>query len=591
MFMLDGITQPLSALDMLRFAANHLGNMKDSWEMAYELSLDVYSTLAELSIQFLSYEEGLNAAIRVDEHAKVLEDKLRAQIVFLRHKVEGANRDYDGAVKSIQNMLLEYGVRVPTTIMPGLQFWENRKMKARLEKSDGVKTFLKLRKLNEQNIDDKRICNILNLLVHLLEYSFYHKKFNALNSYATVRIMNISLKEGTSSDTAMALAHFSGLLLKEGLKADSKEWGDIAAELVDSFPRRIGSRHSNVHSWVTYGWSKGLPLHKMLEPILELNRMAMKYGDIANGSMAWVGYSYAYLSIGLPLGPLDSDIMKFSKEARPFGVAATIKVLFPIIRQAINNLKVRHPNPTLLKGEIFDQEKDLKKFKDGGLTMTLRDINSLRLMLACIYRDWATAENLIAALEPFLYSDRWFLRRNVCLTYVGYASVTLGRLRKNKKRKQFRKLGKKIIKIYKGLLKDGISDALQVLLMLEAIECPSKKRFDAAIRTTARSGLVHQAAMLYENAGLWYMEKGSSGWAEYYLSEAAKLYGEWGAHGKTSQMLERYEFLRQSSLNQKDGGHIQGRSRFSSQEMHKFREQPVTSSLAQAASDEKEDWM
>ena len=89
-----------------------------------------------------TYEEGLNAAIRVDEHAKVLEDKLRAQIVFLRHKVEGGNRDYEGAVKSIQDMLLEYGVRLPTTIMPGLQFLENRKVKARLGNSYGVKTFL-----------------------------------------------------------------------------------------------------------------------------------------------------------------------------------------------------------------------------------------------------------------------------------------------------------------------------------------------------------------------------------------------------------------------------------------------------------------
>eukprot|EP00531_Pseudo-nitzschia_arenysensis_P017472 CAMPEP_0116144656 /NCGR_PEP_ID=MMETSP0329-20121206/16127_1 /TAXON_ID=697910 /ORGANISM="Pseudo-nitzschia arenysensis, Strain B593" /LENGTH=1091 /DNA_ID=CAMNT_0003640111 /DNA_START=71 /DNA_END=3343 /DNA_ORIENTATION=- len=575
------------ALDMLRFAAKHLGNMENSWETTYELSLEVYSTLAQLSIRFLTYEEGLDAATRVDEHAKLLEDKLRAQIVFIRHKVEGENRDYEGAVKSIQNMLLDYGVKIPTTIIPGQQFLENRKLKARL--GGGAQTFLTIRKLDEQNVHDKRICNILSLLAHLLEYSFYHKKLNSLNSYATLRILNISLQEGASSDTALAIAHFSGLLGKNGHNEESREWSDVAVKLVDSFPRTIGSRHSNVHTWTVYGISTGYPLHKMLEPILELNRLAMRYGDITQGSMAWVGYSYAYLSIGLPLDPLDSDIMSFSNEARPFGVAATIRVLFPILRQAINNLKTLHANPTLLKGDIFDQEKDLKKFKDGGLTMTLRDINSLRLMLACIYRDWATAEKLITALEPFLHTDRWFLRRNVCLTYVGYASITLGKIRTNLKRKKFRKLGKNIIKIYKGILKDGASDAFPILMMLEAIESPSKKRFDEAIRTAARSGLVHQAAILYENAGLCFMEKGNTGWAEYYLSEATKLYGEWGAHGKATQMFERYEFLRRSSLAQKNGGNIQGRTRFSSEPLHQFRE-PVTSSLAQVAYEEKEDW-
>ena len=573
---------------MLQFATRHLDNMKDPWVRAYDLSLDVYSTLAQLSFRFLSYDEALNAAIRVDKHAKVLEDKIRAQIVFIRHKVEGGNRDYEGAAKLISNILLDYGVKLPSKFLPGQQFLENRKLKANL--STGAEIFLAIPKLNGRNAHHKRICNILNLLTFILEYTFYQKHLKGLNVYATTRILNISMKEGTSSDTAMALAHFSGLLKKMGYMEECKEWGKVALELVEKFPRKIGSRHSQVHTWVTYGFMMDLPLHKMLDPVLELNRLALRYGDISQGSMAWIGYAYAYISVGLPLGPLDFDIMSFSNEARPFGVAPTIRILFPIFRQAINNLKVLYPNPTLLKGGILNQEKDLKKFKDAGLAMTLRDMNSLRLMLACIYREWVAAEELVIALEPFLYTDQWLLRRNVCLTYMGYACVTLGKTVNGKKGKKYRKLGKKIIKIYKNVLNEGFSDALPIIMMLEAIGSPSKKRFDEAIRITARSGLVHQSAILYENAGLCFMEKGSKGLAEYYLSEAAKLYGEWGADGKMNQMIGRYDFLHLSSLGQRGGGNIQGRRRFSSEPLHQYRE-PITSSIAHYAYDEKEDWM
>lgn len=55
-------------------------------------------------------------------------------------------------------------------------------------------------------------------------------------------------------------------------------------------------------------------------------------------------------------------------------------------------------------------------------------------------------------------------------------------------------------------------------------------------------------------------------------------------------MSDMHDFLHPSSIEQASGGNIQGRSRFSSLELQKFRE-PITSSLAQNAYDEKEDWM
>lgn len=564
------------ALDMIRFSAKHLGNMKEAWKTSYELSLDVYSTLAELSIRFASCEEALNAARLVERHAITLEDKIRAQIVFHRHKVEGGDRDYAGAIEIVKNILLDYGVKLPTKMIPWQLFLERRKLKAHL--GGRVEAFLTIPKLDEENIDHKRLQIIIYLISIIIEYAVYLKKED-LSFYAATRILNISIKEGTSIDTALAIAHFGGLLVREGHQEVAMKWGEVAIKLADSFPHKLGSHHTLVHSWVNFGlFSISLPFHNILDPILELNRISLRHGDIQQGAMAWIGYFYLYVNVGLPLDPLNSDLMSFFNEARQFGVPATIKVLFPIFRQTINNLKVLQLDPTLLKGEIFDQEKDLKKFKDLGLRMTLRDINSLRLMLACIYQEWEVAEKLISALEPFLYTDKWNVRRHAYLVYMGFASIILGNKTNRKKGKKFRQLGNKITKIFETILKNGSKDALSIIVMLKAIKSPSKERFDEAIRTTARLGMVHHTAIIYENAGLFFMERDKKSWAEYYLAKATTLYGEWGAEGKTTQMLDKYDFLHPSSLNQNfGGGNIHGRTRFTEEPL--FQTTDVISSI------------
>lgn len=563
------------ALDMIRFAAKHLENMIDPWGRAYNLSLEIYSSLSEMAIRFGSYEEALTAAIRVDRHAKILEDKIRAQFVVIRHKVEGNDRDYLGGVESIKNILLDYGVKFPKKLIPGQQFVENRKLKSRLGGS--FEAFLTLPRLKDEDNDGKRTRSIIRLLAYLVEYTWFSNELKDLNFYAITRILNISIKQGTCCETALAIGGFAGYLSRGGHLEDGMKCGEIAIKLVDAFPSKVGSCHADVHGWVTFGvLTVSLPFHNILDPYLELNRVGLRSGAIPQAAMAWIAYSYAYLCVGLPLGPLDSDLSSFAKEGRQFGMPTTLKVLFPISRQTIQNLQVLQSNPTLLKGDIFDQEKELKKFKDTGLKMTLRDINSFRLMLACIYQEWETAEELIGELEQNLYSDKMLVRKHIYLVYMGYASLVLGE--KASRFNHFRQLGKKIIKIFKDRLKNGSKDALPIIFMLEAIESPSKGRFDEAIRHTARLGLIQHAAVIYENAGLFFLNRDQEGWAEYYLSEACKLYNEWGATGKAHQMIDKYGFLNSSLLNQRSsGGYIKGRKRFTREDLSQMKEMNLPS--------------
>jgi len=550
--------------------------MQDSWKRDYELSVDVYSSLAELAMQFATYEEALNAANLVERHVKAPEDKFRVQMVLIKRKLENGKRDYVGGVESVRKILLDYGVKFPKKIIPGQEYVEELKLMARL---GGVKElFLTVPKLVDGKNQDKRTLVILALLTYLMEFTHFDPKMKRLNSYATLRIMNLSLKRGVSCDTALAIVGFSGRCAYRRQIKEANEWGKISIQLVDCFPRNLGSRHSSVYTWHMFGLIADTYSYRdMLDPFLELNLKSFRAGDLARGTMSWMAYCYAYFNGGLPLDPLDQDLLAFSDEARQFGLAASIKVLFPIFRQMIHNLKVMQENPTSLDGHIFEQEEELKKFKGIGLKMTLRDINTFRLMLSCMYQDWETAEKLVNTLEPCLYTDAKFVvRKNLLLCYMGCACVILGEMNKTIKGQKFRQLGRKVIKILKDDLKRGSVNAVAMVIFLEAFESPSKQRFDEAIRATARLGLIQHAAVLYENAGQFFMNNGEKHWAKYYLAEASKLYKDWGAHGKTTQMLEKYPFLDSSAFfHRTRGGSIQGRTRFSTDSISEMKEIPL----------------
>jgi len=565
------------AYDMIQFASKHLDAMADPWDgNTYELSLDVYSYLAEMALNFGNYDEALNTSIRINNHAKSLEDKIRAQVVTIRHYVQGINRDYFGGIEAIKNILLDYGLKFPQKLLTVQLHVEKRKLKSRL--GGNLEAILSLPKLDNEDDNDKRTGNIIKLLALLLEYTTHgHKN---MNLYAITRVLNISVKNGTCSETALALGGLAGHLSREGHHEDAMECGELAIKLVNMFPQKVHS-YTKVRAWVTFGvLPASVPFYDSLEPLLELNRCALMAGEISWAAMAWIGYSYTYLNIGLPLGPLNSDLLSFSKEARQFGMPATINVIFPILLQTIQNLQVLKPDPTMLLGDIFNQNQELKRFKDLGLKMTQRDLNSLRLMLACIYRKWEIAEELVDTLQSYLQSDIFVPRKYLYLVYMGYASLILGEKARRRRRIHFRQLGKKVINIFKDQLKQGSKNALHIILMLEAIESPSKEKFDEAIRATSRLGIVHHAAIIYENAGIYFMDQDDKGRGEYYLSQAYNCYKDWGATGKADQLKDSHEVLNSSTLNHhsKDSGSfMKGRTRFSPEHLNHMKELRLSS--------------
>jgi len=363
--------------------------------------------------------------------------------------------------------------------------------------------------------------------------------------------------------------------------------------------------------WFTIFWNSFLndnfalmqvrSFNNCLNELVEGRASLLRAGLTMGAANISLGYASAYLAVGLPLGPLEGDLRGYYQDAVQFGAPYTIQQVFLFFRQTILNLSRKDvENPTLLVGEVMDQEKELEKVKGHGrkvrkatyctsnltprwlnhtfsfspVQMAARDINTSRLMLCCIYNNFDTAEILLDALDEWVDAKEMFIfRLHFRRCYMGLAGFALSRECKTaKKRKKYQAIGKKMLKFFITDMKYGSVNAYPIVSMLEAEESPSKEKYDKAIKTCARLGLVHHEAYMCERAGRYFMEKGDDGWSEFYFAQAIVLYGEWGATGKAEQLTdENSRILSRSSLRESVNTSLQGRSRYSAKELDSLR--------------------
>jgi hypothetical protein len=311
-----------------------------------------------------------------------------------------------------------------------------------------------------------------------------------------------------------------------------------------------------------------------LNELVESRADCLRSGILKEAVLASLAYSTGYLNVGLPLASIESDLISFAEDAKQFGSPYTVQQVFLFYRQAIANLQNNVEHPTLLTGEVMDQDKEIKKVDGHGRAMTLRDINTHRLMLCCVYGDWNTAETVMDDLEQYIdVPDGFYLRFHYRRCYMGLAGFALSRSASSmRKRKKYLAMGKKILKSFTTEMKDGSVNAYPIVAMLEAEESPSKEKYDKAIKTCARLGLVHHEAYMCERTGDFFDAQKDEGWSEFYVAQAVLLYSEWGATGKADRLTESYShILTRSSLRESVNTSLQGRSRYSSKELDSLR--------------------
>lgn len=232
----------------------------------------------------------------------------------------------------------------------------------------------------------------------------------------------------------------------------------------------------------------------------------------------------------------------FQKETRQYGMPIALGVLFAIMRQTVLNLTdPAVGNKTLLRGKAMDEVFILGSMEGKVHKMTLRDISTFRLLLACIFYDLDAASKALDIVSSHPFKDLSIARLHLRVTYLGVAAFLLWHERGNK---QHKKIGRKAIGLMKSFAKNGSVNASMSLIILQALEAPSQAMYDKAIAVCGRSGLLNFQAFLNERAGEYCLLNDDIGWGRDYLTRARDLYEDWGAESKVVMMAESHPFLR-----------------------------------------------
>jgi hypothetical protein len=411
-------------------------------EEYYELSLDLFSSLAEMEFALGNNEAGVEAAVQqVLEHGTSLTDKYRARYIHLQSIANGKDRNYKAGIPLCISILAEYGIPMMLRPCPVTLSTENRKLK---QATQGKwESILKLPPMTDPQA--QQITQFLFLLSSYAGMSALVSGNSTLSQLASARTLRFFFEFGVSQQTCLVLLMYCSILKVQGSFKKVQGIAEIVEQLVVRYKEEPGSVHAKVKTWSHSTIVPTLrPFHKSLDPLLDGYKIGLRTGDIESAFLGLMGYSYCYICIGLPLTPLESDLRSFGQEARQFGRAPSLVVVFDILQQTIANLQgdAAH-NPTLLTGDVMDQDEVLASMEGHVKAMTLREIRTYQLVLACIFGDFETAKTLVDQVSSYSFMDSVTTRRHIRLTYLGLAAVAIGRERGWCKKCKYGSLGTK----------------------------------------------------------------------------------------------------------------------------------------------------
>uniref|UniRef100_A0A7R9ZP29 Uncharacterized protein n=1 Tax=Craspedostauros australis TaxID=1486917 RepID=A0A7R9ZP29_9STRA len=336
------------------------------------------------------------------------------------------------------------------------------------------------------------------------------------------------------------------------------------------------------------------PFHDSLDPLANVHKIFLSVGNMEPAFIAAMIYTYCYLSVGLSLSPLESDVSNYLRLATQFNMPPSLQVVFQMFHQTILNLQGEgydmKNHPASLVGDVMDEDDSLIQMKASSQYIpTLRDLSSSRLMLACVFNDYNAMQLNLDLSVGIEFKDPLTARIGFRALYTALSIYFLlgvqGRANSgsgggskhvgpdvpkiNKmKAKMYLKVAKEILRFHEATVKDGNVNAFPALLLMKAAKAQDEGAYGKAIVACGRTGLMHLDAIANEQLARLILRKTGDNpqpkdhsVIENYLVRALELYEDWGATGKVSQLKSEFEFLA-SSRRSKGTTTLKARTRF-----------------------------
>jgi histidine kinase len=506
------------------------------WRENYELCLDLFRHKMETEFALGHHEKAQQAVHQILSHSQTAEDRSWAEFYDIELIVCQKDRNLALGVERGLEYLKLHGIDIP--IHPGPV--QLLKEKMRLQRVQGRRKLIDLMDPSMTPLMEEPRQRVMRLLEQLMQCAFYSNL--PLCVIVSSIGQRLSFEHGMSRHLPIVVSMQAFLHRQAGRFAAAYEFAAPGYEMLNRF--------SEGSSWVrainTYCGCL-LPLKKSvrqsIDPLYEAHRVGIACGDVEWASTSAMQYTLCYYFAGLPTNTLfESKLLLFEEEARRYCQPPSMIVTFCIFRQTFLNLSGKgNPNPTRLDGKAMKEENVLAQFEGRTYQQTLRDISIFRLLLACVFGDDTVSQEMVDRLSTYPEFDAPVARQHLRDMLVGLTAFDLGRRQKKRK---YTLLGQLKLKYFRKLAKTGSETASAIVQCLRAEECPSVKRYTAAIEACSETSFLHFEAIMSERCGSYCLATTQDEQlAKTHFTRALWSYYDWGAMGKVSQLRQKHPFL------------------------------------------------
>ncbi|NEP14195.1 MAG: AAA family ATPase [Symploca sp. SIO2C1] len=519
----------------------------NSWEDQYGLTLALYQSATEsayLNGDFQQMEQLADVALKqsrtlldtiIIDEVKI--QALQAQVLF--------REAIDSAMIILEKLGMRQFPQEPNSSHIDLWLEEVRKNLGERHPTDLIDLPV---------MSDPSICAAMRILASISGASYIADPM--LFILIVFEKVNLSIKYGNSPFSDSSYAGM-GLVLC-GI-CDDIELGYQFGQLAIQLALKSNTAYSGRAIKITNAQVKHHKEHlrNTLEGLKTAYSMGLEIGDFEYVGYAALYYSFhCYLS-GKELSELKKELSTYSYAVEHFRQEAS-KNYIDIYRQAIDNLLDLSPNPVLLVGKAYNEEKMLPVHQQANDLTALYYVNFNRGLLCYLFEDYEQAS------QSFDDAQKKYVKGvlGTCLVpllYFYQSLVILAKIASQPKaehQNMLEQITANQVKLKKCagyapanyLHKWYLVEAEKNRILnqkLDAIEY-----YDSAIVGAQNNGFIQEEALANELAAKFYLDWGKEKMASTYMQEAYYCYACWGAKAKAKQLEEKYPQLLSSILQQ-----------------------------------------
>jgi predicted ATPase len=521
----------------LSFGLSLLG--RDCWKDKYDLSVDLYSSNAEV-LYILGDYDRMDAMIQdiLANATRSFHDQLRAW--YIRVISLGAQDRAIEAIKDGMYVLSELGENLPKNPTLGLPLLlEFHSIKRKLRGMTDEMILRLPRMTNSSKFAAMQMLNLLFIQAYLAKTELY--------PYIGLRLVKLSLTYGLCAVSPFGFAMMGMMIC--GVSNDISNgvrYGNLALRMLDIFharewiPRVYVIVHGTLMPWK-------VPIRESLSPLHDAYDVGRECGDIEYALLAINLYVFNSFDTGRKLQELAEETKEFTRviKLHKHGLALALIKPFARLIGAMTGSVDYHEAMHISQ----EYEEELLKRDDHCIAI----VAFQRMLIAYAYGELEAAE--VCAKECYkTFKNLPMATFEVCQveSFVALVSISLLKSRRNKvlgRRPHFTIVRRVVRRLRKWVDENpnNCQGKFFILLAeLAALKCDVKRArglYTIAMASTRSENFLFEHALQGERAGKFMLQSGEVSIARDFFQKAHGAYLRWGAFGRAKHLKEEVNQL------------------------------------------------